>query len=134
MMRAFTRNIRTLLWAFMLALAVWIAAVTAADPDQVRPLGSPLTLEIVGQNPNLVLSADFPRQVNVTLRAPTSVWELITTDPSSVRAILDLSGLSDGQHTVNIQVQVSKRPVRIVSVTPALVTLTLEPLSSRALA
>jgi len=117
----------------MLALAVWIAAVTAADPDQVHPLGSAVPLEIVGQSSNLVLSTDFPRQVNVTLRAPTSVWDKITANPSSVRAILDLSGLSDGEHTVNIQVQVSEQPVRIVSVTPARVALTLEFLDSRTL-
>ena len=132
-MQAFTRNLRTFLWAFMLALAVWIAAVTAADPDQVHPLGSAVPLEIVGQSSNLVLSTDFPRQVNVTLRAPTSVWDKITANPSSVRAILDLSGLSDGEHTVNIQVQVSEQPVRIVSVTPARVALTLEFLDSRTL-
>ena len=132
-MQAFTRNLRTFLWAFMLALAVWIAAVTAADPDQVHPLASAVPLEIVGQSSNLVLSTDFPRQVNVTLRAPTSVWDKITANPSSVRAILDLSGLSDGEHTVNIQVQVSEQPVRIVSVTPARVALTLELLDSRTL-
>jgi YbbR domain-containing protein len=132
-MRAFTKNLRTLLWAFVLALAVWIAAVTAADPDQMRTLPSPLPLEIVGQASNLVLSKDFPRQVNITLRAPTSVWERIASNPSSVRAILDLSGLSDGEHTLDIQVQVSERPVRIVSVTPAQVTLSLEPLDSRTL-
>lgn len=132
-MQAFTRNLRTFLWAFMLALAVWIAAVTAADPDQVHPLASAVPLEIVGQSSNLVLSTDFPRQVNVTLRAPTSVWDKITANPSSVRAILDLSGLSDGEHTVNIQVQVSEQPVRIVSVTPARVALTLGLLDSRTL-
>jgi YbbR domain-containing protein len=133
-MRSFNTNLRTFLWAFVLALAVWVAAVTAADPDEVHALDAPIALEVVGQNSELVLSTDFPRQVNVTLRAPTSVWDRINTNPSSVRAVLDLSGLSDGQHSVDIQVQVSERPVRIVSVSPAQVNLTLEPLASRTLA
>jgi len=132
-MRTLGKNLRTLLWAFILALAVWVAAVTAADPDEVRALPSPVTVEVVGQDPGLVISSDYPKQVDITLRAPTSVWERISTDPASVRAVLDLSGLSSGQHSVGIQVQVSERPARLVSVTPATVNLALEPLATRKL-
>ncbi|MGE5251084.1 MAG: YbbR-like domain-containing protein [Bacteroidota bacterium] len=132
-MRSLNANLRTLLWAFILALAVWVAAVTAADPDQVRSLASPVPVEVVGQASGLVLRSDFPRQVSVILRAPTSVWERISAQPSSVRAILDLSGLGAGDHKLNIQVQISERPVRIVSVTPAQVSVSLEHLASRTL-
>src|SRR5574342_8691 len=104
-MRSLNANLRTLLWAFVLALAVWVAAVTAADPDEVRPLGSPIPLEVVGQGSDLVMATDFPRQVTVRLRAPTSVWERINANPSSVRAVLDLSGLEAGEHVVKVQVQ-----------------------------
>jgi YbbR domain-containing protein len=41
--------------------------------------------------------------------------------------------LSAGQHSVSLQIQVSERPVRIVSASPASVTVTLEPLISRTL-
>lgn len=130
-MRTLGKNLRTLLWAFILALAVWVAAVTAADPDEVRALPAPVTVEVVGQDPGLVISTDYPKQVEVTLRAPTSVWERISSDPTSVRAILDLSGLGGGQHSVGIQVQVSERPARLVSVSPTTVNLALEPLATR---
>lgn len=132
-MRSLNTNLRTFFWALALALAVWVAAVTSADPDVVRALPSPVTLEVVGQNPDMVLNADFPRQVNITLRAPNTVWERIAANPSSVRAILDLSGLSEGEHQVNIQVQITERPVRIVSKTPSQVSLTLEPLATKTL-
>lgn len=132
-MRSLNTNIRTFLWALALALAVWVAAVTSADPDQVRSLASPVPLEVVGQSSDMVVSEDFPRQVNVTLRAPSSVWERILADPSSVRAILDLSGLGEGEHQVGIQVQVNERPVRIVASSPSQVSLTLEQLASRTL-
>lgn len=130
-MRTLGKNLRTLLWAFILALAVWVAAVTAADPDEVRTLPAPVAVEVVGQDPGLVISTDYPKQVEVTLRAPTSVWERISSDPTSVRAILDLSGLGGGQHSVGIQVQVSERPARLVSVSPMTVNLALEPLATR---
>ena len=132
-MRAFTTNLRTLLWAFMLALAVWVAAVTAADPDEVRSLANPVQVEVVGQGSGLIISTGYPHQVDVILRAPTSVWERIDADPASVRAILDLSGLSSGQHTVDIQIQISERPVQKVSASPSTVSLTLEPLATRTL-
>ncbi len=130
-MRSFGTNLRTLLWALALALAVWVAAVTSADPDEVHALPNPVKLEVVGQDPSLIINGNFPQQVEVTLRAPSSVWERINADPSSVRAILDLSGLSSGQHTLNIQIQVNERPVRLISATPTSVSLSLEPIDTR---
>lgn len=128
MLRWISQNYRTFLWAFALAMAVWISAVTSADPDETRALASPVPLQIIGQSPNLVLSNDVPKEVEVSLRAPRSVWTLIEADPQIVRAILDLSGLSSGAHEVDLQIQVNARPVQIVTVAPSLVKLTLEPL------
>jgi YbbR domain-containing protein len=134
MFRWIANNLRTFLWALALAIAVWVSAVTATDPDEVRTLPPPIPIEIVGQAPGLVITGSYPQQVDVTLRAPRSVWQhLDSASEDNVRAILDLSGLSAGQHRVDIQVQIAVRPVRIVSVTPEAVDLTLEPLISRTL-
>jgi YbbR domain-containing protein len=127
------KNFRTFLWALAMSVAVWIAAVTSADPDEAHPFPNPIPIEIVGQDPGLVLSTDIPREMEVTLRAPRSVWEQLNTNPQSVRAVLDLSGLSAGEHSVNLQIQVDARPVRIVSAGPSSVTFTLEPLITRRL-
>lgn len=131
MLRHLGQNLRTLLWALVLALAVWVAAVTAADPDQVRTYPTPIKVEVVGQDPGLVINGDAPTEVQVTLRAPQSVWEQLTANPDSVRAVLDLSGLGAGTHKLNYQIQVDERPVRIVTVNPGSVTITLEPLITR---
>lgn len=128
------RNLRTLLWAFALAVAVWIAAVTAADPDELRTYPTPVRIEIVGQDPGLVIDGNVPSQVQISLRAPQSVWNELSAQPGSVRAVLDLSGVQAGQHVASVQVQVDARPVRIVTVSPSSVALTLEPLMSRTLA
>jgi YbbR domain-containing protein len=127
------RDLRTLLWAFALALSVWVAAVTAADPDEVRAYPTPLPVEIVGQDPRLVIRGDYPSQVQVTLRAPRSVWDRLLSQPDSLRALLDLSGLSAGEHSLSFQIQVDVRPVRIVTTNPSSVTLTLESLASQKL-
>ncbi len=133
MLSSFWRNVRTFLWALLLALAVWLAAVTAADPDAVRPYPTPVSVEVIGQDPGLVVDGTLPKQVELTLRAPQSVWDQLTAKPDTVRAILDLSGLSAGVHTVNIQIQISVRPVRIVSASPSSVVVTMEPLVTRSL-
>jgi YbbR domain-containing protein len=132
-MRALGTNLRSFLWAFALALAVWISAVTAADPDEIHTLPSPVPVELVGQDPGLVISTEYPQAVEVTLRAPASAWERINADPNSVRAILDLSGMSNGAHNLVMQVQVTERPVRIVSVSPATVSISLDNLVTRSL-
>ncbi|MEW5828289.1 MAG: CdaR family protein [Chloroflexota bacterium] len=128
MMRWLATNLRTFGLAFVLALAVWVSAVTAADPDEVNTYPQPIPVEIVGQDSSLILTGNYARQIEVILRAPRSVWEQLIADTSSVRAVIDLSGLGAGDHSVPIQVQIGAQPVRLIAVTPAEISLTLEPL------
>jgi len=131
-MRWIASNIRTLLLALVLGFAVWISAVSAADPDEMR---SPITvpLEIIGQETSLVITNDIPSTINVTLRAPRSIWEQLTAQQDAVRAVLDLTGLSADEHDLPVQILISVRPVQIVLVEPATVTVKLEPLAIRTL-
>jgi YbbR domain-containing protein len=131
MIRWLGTNLRTFLWALAMALAVWVAAVTAADPDEVRQFPNPIPVETIGQDPGLVITSDVPDQIELTLRAPRSVWEELLSETNGIRAILDLSGLSAGDHTIGIQIQIPTRPVRIVSATPQSATVTLEPLDAQ---
>jgi len=131
MLSSLGRNIRSFLWALAIAIAVWIAAVTAADPDVVRTFPTPIKIEVVGQDPGLMINNNIPQEVQITLRAPQSVWNQLTAQPESVRAILDLSGLYAGEHKLNLQIQIDVRPVRIVTVNPSSISLTLEPLITR---
>lgn len=125
------RNLGTLIIAFVLALAVWVSAVTAADPDEVRAYPQPVQLEIIGQDPGLVIVGNIPEKVTITLRAPRSVWNQLTASDGQVRAVLVLSGLGTGKHTVSIQPQVKVRPVQVVSVSPNVLDLILEPLATK---
>ena len=131
MFRWISANYKTFLWAFALSIAVWISAVTSADPNETRTLANPVLIEIIGQSSNLVLGSDIPDEVEVTLRAPRSVWDLIEADPQLVKAILDISSLSSGEHTSDLQIQVDARPVQIVSVAPKTITFNLEPLTTK---
>lgn len=131
-MRWLAKNIRTMLLALILGFSVWISAVSAADPDEVRP---PITvpLEIIGQEPSLIITNDIPSSIKVTLRAPRSVWGQLTAQENAVRAILDLTGLSADKHGLEVQVLIAVRPVQKVRVEPSRVTVELEPLAVRTL-
>ncbi len=130
-LRRLMRLLPTLLTAFVLALAVWISAVTSRDPLEERPYPSPLPIEIVGQDPGLVITSTLPTSVNVVLSAPQPIWTLITAEPGAVRAFIDLSGLEAGTHSIPVQVQITPRPVRKVSQSPQMLTITMENLARK---
>ena len=132
-MRWFAKNIRTFLLALVLAISVWISAVTSDDPDEIRTYPNTIPLEIIGQDTSLIVTNDLPASVEVTLRAPRSIWEQLTAQENSVQATLDLSGLSSGEHSVDIQIRVGLRPYQIVLANPSTVSVDLEPLSSHTL-
>jgi len=131
-MRLLARNIRTFLLALVLGVSVWVSAVSTADPNEVRAYPNPIPLEVFGQDPSLVRTSDLPETVEVSLRAPRSVWELLTASEDNVRAVLDLSGMSAGEHTKEIQIMVAIRPYQIVLANPATVTVVLESLATQA--
>jgi len=131
-MRWFAINIRTFLLALLLALAVWVSAVTSADPDEVRTL-SGIPLEVVGQSPSLINTSEIPTSVDVTLRAPRSVWEQLSAQENAVQATLDLSGYGSGEYTLDVQIRILVGPVQIVLSNPTTVTVILEPLATRTL-
>jgi YbbR domain-containing protein len=133
MFRWISENYRTFLWALALSISVWVAAVTSADPNETHTLSSTVPVQIIGQDPGLVISGAIPTEVEVTLRAPRSVWDIIDANPQIVQAILDLSGLSSGEHSTDLQIQVNARPVQIISVGPRTITFTLETLVSQTL-
>ena len=130
-MRLFVRNLRTFLLALVLGISVWVSAVSAADPNEVQPYPNPIPLQVIGQDPSLVVTSELPSTVEVSLRAPRSVWDSLIAREDSVRAILDLTGLSAGEHTVNVQVTVDRRPYQLVLVNPTTLTVDLESVATQ---
>ncbi len=127
----FLQNFRTLGLALIMAIAVWMSAVSAADPDEVRTFPRQIPLEIVGQDPSLTIVGTVPKQVSLVLRAPRSVWEQLIASDGQVRAVIDLAGLAAGEHELTTQLQIRNQPVKVISVTPETVNLTLEPLTTK---
>lgn len=125
------RNLGTLLTAFILALVVWVSAVTAADPNRELAYPRQIPIEQKSLDPGLLIIGVVPSSVRLTLNAPQTIWSEMDNDPNAIRAWIDLSGLGAGEHTVPVQVQVNYRPVRVVTKDPSDVRLLLEPLVTR---
>jgi YbbR domain-containing protein len=135
MFRWLATNFRTFLLAFVLAVAVWVTAVTSANPDETQVYPHPVPIEYIGQDPGLIMTGGaVPQQVEVTLRAPRSVWDSLLAGDVSIRAIADLTGLGTGTHSVNVRIQIGIAPILITSVTPQSFDLSLEPQVTRSLA
>jgi len=133
LLRNLARNLPTFLLAFLLAVAAWISAVTASDPTEERVYPRAVPLELIGQDPGLLLVNEVPSQVSLTLSAPRSIWDKLTNEQISVQAKADLSSLGPGEHTIPVQITIGIRPVEIVSYTPRTLNITLEALATKIL-
>jgi YbbR domain-containing protein len=129
------KNISTLILAFVIALVVWVSAVTAADPNLEQNYPRPVQLEIVGLEPGLLIREreNLPNNILVTLNAPRSIWTRLITQDQPIQAYIDLTDLDEGQHTVPVQIRrpTNIAPVRVIQRTPTEVTVVLEPEISR---
>lgn len=131
LVRAFVKNLPAMLLALILAVMVWISAVTSSDPTQEQAFPRPIPLQVIGQDPALILVSDLPENVNLVLSAPKSIWERLLSEQNTVRAVVDFGGLPAGKHEVQIQVQVRVQPVKIVSYSPQTLTVVLEELATQ---
>jgi YbbR domain-containing protein len=131
LLRKLSKNFPSFITALALAVTVWILAVTAKDPTENRVFPRSIPIEVVGQDTGLVLTSDIPDSISITLSAPQSVWTGLLSVESPIRAIVDLSGLGDGEHEVGIQIQIAARPVQVVSYSPESLVVKLEALSSQ---
>jgi YbbR domain-containing protein len=130
-LRTILRHLPTLLLALVLSVTVWISAATAADPVTQRWFG-PVNIEMIGQDPGLLLVSDPPTQVRVALVGLESVLDRLAVGQSPVRAIVDISGLEPGTHTVPVQVSVvSPQLANVVDHSPQSIDIELEAIASQ---
>lgn len=127
-----TANLGLMLVAFVLAVVVWVSAVTTADPNR-QQVSRSVEMQIIGQNSDLLLVNEVASQARLTLQAPQSIWDQLNNNPSLIKTWIDLSGLGPGSYSLPVQARVDASPVRLIHIEPAQVDITLEPLLRREL-
>ena len=131
MLHSLWDHVRTISSAFFLAFFVWFAAVNAADPLAVRAFPSSVPIDFVGLQEGLVIVDGAPATARVTVRAPESVWDLLTAREVHVEARLD--GLGVGTHDLTLVGTLDRKPALIAQIEPARLELSLEEATSRSL-
>ena len=124
-----SRNLSTIILAFLLAVVVWVSAVLTSDPNEERIFTR--SLSVVGQPTDLMQINDLPTQVRITIKAPRSILNRLNNNPSLIQAWCDLSGLGSGVQQVPVSVRVDDSPVRIMRIEPERVEVILEKQISR---
>ena len=130
-LRSFTKTLPSLLTAFLLAIAVWAMAINSSDPSLEKVYPNPVPIEVIGQSTNTVINTDLSAKVNITLRAPNSIWNSLLEEKAPVRAFIDLAGLGVGSHTVPVQIQIGTKPVEVITYNPRSILLEIEPLLTK---
>ena len=133
MFRWLSKNIGTFFLALILAIGAWAAAVIDSDPNEELLYPTPMQLEIVGQDPALLITNAYSENLQITLYAPRSILEKLVADKGSVNAILDLSGLEAGEYSLEPQIQIDIQPTQLISVSPSLLPIILEELITHSL-
>jgi len=124
--RKIIRSLPTLLTALVFAIAVWIFAVTQADPAESRTYPRAIPIEIIGLDPNLTITNEIAQQVNVGIRAPASIHAQLENDINLIDVTLDLSGLGSGVHTLTPQVNLGVSPAEIIRISPSSIFIKLD--------
>ncbi len=125
------KDIPLILVCILLAFFIWIFATVTTDPTEEGRFSQTVTIETVGLGEDMIITSGMPYTVSITLRAPNSIWRRITLDRPQAKAIIDVTGLEPGVHTVPITVQIGISPVQVVSFTPNTATVTIEKYDSR---
>jgi YbbR domain-containing protein len=125
-------NFGSLALAIVLSLAVWVNAVSTDDPDEVHTLTIPGPVLISGLRADQVSLGGEQTTVQVTIRAPRSVWTHLQV--GEIQVMADVSAKGNGEFLVPLTAVISEHPVRVDSMEPAVIPVTVEPLKTRKLA
>lgn len=117
-------NLESLLFAFILAVSIWIAGVSAADPIEERVFPTAIPIRYTAPADGLLVVGEPPKEARLTVRAPTSVWQALVAADFQLTA--DLAQLGPGSEAVALLATVNRSGARITAINPGTVPVTLE--------
>lgn len=116
--------------SLLAAIVLWVAVTDAEDPNQIDFFRGALEVRAVNIPDNLSVASIREPSVVVRVSAPESEFNKLTT--ADFRAEVDLSGERENTSDKRVSVRViSDKDVEIEEVSPAFVTVTLEPTVSK---
>ena len=122
-------NLASLVLSILLALVIWVSAVTSANPNVEADLAVPLVVK--GMASDITLITEIPANVNLTVLAPESVIEAVQQE-NIITAQVDLTDLDAGTYRFPVLINLPEeiRPIRVIEQTPTQLQLALGQLIS----
>ncbi|MEK7786555.1 MAG: CdaR family protein, partial [Chloroflexota bacterium] len=108
---------------------IWIVALNEEDPFEEKVFPESLAVATTNLPEGMVLVGGPLPAVDVSLRAPQSVWASLT--PDQLQVTVDLSGVESGIVNLPLTATVDERDARITAITPAQIQVTLENVVNR---
>jgi YbbR domain-containing protein len=120
--RFIVENAVWLIGSILLAVIVWFAAENQQNPVQQQRFRDTIPVQVLNDGTMLVVNPPSP--VEVVVRAPLSVWNILQDGDITVTA--DLRGQGSGAHTVTLAAALSPERLGAVSeVLPSQITIEL---------
>jgi len=135
MLRGFLDNLGSALLALLLAIMVWVVAITEGNPVQARAFPSEgVPIQVLNVPEGFVLYEPIVQRATIILRAPSTTWNTLNVE--DLVAFVDLAKTEPGIHDVPVQVRCARCPqerASIVRIDPARITVRLEELMEQKL-
>jgi YbbR domain-containing protein len=124
-LRWIVTNSPLMVLALILGILAWVVAVEEGDPTVEELFSEVIPIELSDLPEGMMIVGEFDEYVEVTVRAPQSVWNSLKAEDFTI--FVDLVNLNAGEHQVPIECTLDKHPALVVSIEPEYVTLKLEP-------
>jgi len=131
-MRWLGSNLTSLILSLLLALVIWISAVTSANPNLEAELSVPL--EIREQPSDIAIVDPLPQAVDLKVLAPESITQSLEED-NPIVAYIKLTDIEAGTYRFTVQIQIpdQMKPIRILEQNPERLELKVSNLISKLL-
>jgi hypothetical protein len=124
LLRKILSELGSLFLALSLAIFIWVIAENEENPVIRQNFPQKIPLEIVNLSPNLATVGNLPKEVELTVVAPSAKWNSLT--PEDFRAWLDLKNKPPGRYELEVMASCSVKGVKVIETRPGRVAVTLE--------
>jgi YbbR domain-containing protein len=130
-LRWIASNLPVAVLSLVLATVAWAVAVEESDPVRTERYLQPIPVGTTGRPDGMFIVGGVNDRVQVTIRAPESVWGSLRLD--DFEAVVDLTGVEPGTHELPVIVTLNKQPAEVLLIEPQAITLELQPWVERAI-
>jgi len=125
-------NLTSLILSLLLALVIWISAVTSADPNVEAELSVPL--EVRQQSSDIAIVDAVPETVDLKVLAPESIIQSLAEDNPLV-AYINLTDITAGTYRFTVQIHIPDqlKPISVLEQNPEKLELKVSNLISKLL-